>query len=100
MPAANVEFHRLARKDYDDGFDWFAARSIATAQRFKLAVDEAVRRIVDAPLSLPKLSGEYRWVRVTRFPYMIVFRVRGPDDVVVAAVAHTSRRPGYWRHRQ
>jgi plasmid stabilization system protein ParE len=99
MPAAKVDFHRLARKDYEDGFDWYAARSAATAQRFKKAVDEAVRRIGDGPLSLPKLSGDYRWVRVTRFPYMIVFRLRQPNDVVVVAVAHTSRRSGYWRHR-
>lgn len=99
MAAAKVEFHRLAQKDYEDGFDWYAARSAATAQRFKKAVDVAYRRIVDGPLSLPVLSGNYRWARVTRFPYMLVFRLRELDDVVVVAVAHTSRRPGYWRHR-
>lgn len=100
MPTVNVEFHQLADKDYDDAFKYYAERSAATALRFKEAVDAAVRRITQAPESLPRMSGPYRWVRVQRFRYILVFRPRQPDEMVVVAVAHTSRRPGYWRRRK
>ena len=39
-----------------------------------------------------------RQLRVRGFPYIVVYRGRGTDTYVVA-VAHTSRRPGYWQDR-
>jgi toxin ParE1/3/4 len=95
-----VEFHRLADKEYEEGFKYYAERSPDTAQRFKKAVDAAVHRIADSPDSLPRMLGPNRWVRVQRFRHILVFRERTPNEVVVLAVAHTSRRPGYWRNRK
>jgi plasmid stabilization system protein ParE len=100
MPTIKVEFHRLALKEYDEARKWYAERSAGAAQKFKEAVDEATVRIARAPESLPRMSGPYRWARVRRFRYILVFRPRRPDEMVVVAVAHTSRRPGYWRRRQ
>ena len=97
MPAVKVEFHRLALKEYDGACKWYADRSVDAEMRFRQAVDEATVRIAEGPESLPRLSGFYRRIRVQRFPYILVFRPRQPDEVVVVAVAHTSRRPGYWR---
>jgi toxin ParE1/3/4 len=34
----------------------------------------------------------------TRFPFTLVYRLRG-DEVEILAVAHARRRPGYWRSR-
>jgi hypothetical protein len=33
-----------------------------------------------------------------RFPFQIIYRVPG-EDVVIIAVAHTSRSPDYWPNR-
>jgi hypothetical protein len=35
---------------------------------------------------------------VKRHPYLVVYAIL-PDQIVVLAVAHTSRKPGYWRER-
>jgi plasmid stabilization system protein ParE len=99
MAVAEVEFHRLALKEFDEAYNWYAQRSERAAQHFKEAVHEAVSRICESPESLPHYSGPYRWVRVRRCQYMLVFRPRTPDEMVIVAVAHTSRRPGYWRRR-
>ena len=99
MSSVKLNFHRLAEKEYEEAIDYYAERSAKSAQRFREAVDAAARRIVNAPDSLPKSSGQNRWVRVQRFPYILVFRPRDPEQIVVVAVAHTSRRPGYWRRR-
>jgi hypothetical protein len=31
---------------------------------------------------------------------LLIFRPRSPEVMIVVAVAHTSRRPGYWRRRK
>jgi hypothetical protein len=35
---------------------------------------------------------------VKRHPYLVVYALRG-DEIIVLAIAHTSREPGYWRER-
>jgi len=100
MPAAKVIFHRLAAREYRSSRDWYAKRSPDVAARFRLAVDRAADRIVNDADSVGVLVGEYRYVRVSRFPYVLVFRRLDGAVVMIVAVAHTSRRPGYWRRRK
>lgn len=40
-----------------------------------------------------------RHFRVQGFPYKVAYRIR-EHDIYVVAVAHTSRRPGYWKDRR
>lgn len=96
---ATVIFHRLAAREYREARNWYAARSKTVAERFRLAVGNAVDRIAVEEDALPILSGQYRWVRVRRFPYILIFRYRSVNELMIVAVAHTSRRPGYWRRR-
>lgn len=67
------------------------------------AVTETMCKIGATPLRFPiyegqSLNREFRRAQVARFPYVIVYEVRENDPFVVA-VAHTSREPGYWKHR-
>ena len=99
MPTMEVVFHRLAAREYRSARDWYAERSPDVAEQFRIAVDRAVERIAAEPNALPRLGVNYRRVSVSRFPYVLVFRELTPKTVKVVAVAHTSRRPGYWRRR-
>ena len=94
-----VEFHRLAANELRAASHWYAKRSPETAVRFELAVEAAVMRIRTDPDALPIERRHLRWVRVRRFPYRLIFEHREPQRLVVIAVAHASRRPGYWRRR-
>ncbi len=100
MPQTEVVFHRLAAREYRLARDWYAARSADVAERFRAAVDRAVDRVSTKRAMLARLGTSYRWVRVKRFPYVLIFREVSPDLVRIVAVAHTSRRPGYWRRRR
>lgn len=46
-----------------------------------------------------ELYDANRQLLLQRFPYKIVYRVRA-HDLAVVAIAHTSRRPEYWKDRQ
>ena len=41
---------------------------------------------------------EHRACPVKRFPFRIVYRVV-EGSVLVVAIAHAKRRPGYWKNR-
>jgi plasmid stabilization system protein ParE len=100
MAAKRISFHRLAAHEYRSARDWYSQRSVEVAERFRIAVDRAVQRIDAEANALPRLGSAYRFVRVGRYPYVLVFRHVHADEIIVVAVAHTSRRPGYWRRRK
>ena len=100
MPHSRLLFHRLAAKEYRLARQWYRERSLDVADRFVAAVDKAAERIVSDADALPALLGEYRYWPVSRFPYVLVFRRLESDLVMVVAVAHTSRKPNYWRRRK
>lgn len=71
--------------------------------RFLEHVRRTLLAIGSDPERFPTYEGRsvarrFRRARVPRFPYVVVFYPR-QAEVVVVAVAHTSRRPGYWRNR-
>ncbi len=51
---------------------------------------------VGTPLSADRKT---RRLLLPRFPYQIVYRIR-PGEIVVVAIAHSRRRPGYWKSRR
>jgi plasmid stabilization system protein ParE len=93
-------FQRLARKEAHAAEDWYAARSMRAAARFRDAVVAAAGRIIADPESHALIVGEFRQVRVKGFPFALIYRNLPTTDIVVVAVAHMSRRPQYWRRRQ
>jgi plasmid stabilization system protein ParE len=99
MPIRDVSFNRLAVNDYREAYDWYADRSTEVAARFVDAVDEAVKRILDTPDSWSVVSGKYRRVSLDKFPHSLIYYERTEFDIRIVAVAHPSRRPGYWRRR-
>lgn len=94
-----VSFHRLATREVTEARQYYFARNPRVADRFQIAVNAAVRRIRDDPLSLPADIASFRRIRVRRFPYLLVFEISSQSRVLVIAAAHTSRRAGYWRRR-
>jgi toxin ParE1/3/4 len=100
MPTVRLLFHRLAAREYRLARDWYRERSVEVAQRFVLAVDRALDRVAADTESLPVVTGTYRYARISGFPYVLVVRRDDRGAVMIIAVAHTSRRPGYWRRRK
>jgi plasmid stabilization system protein ParE len=96
--ATPVDFHPLADADALAA-RWFYARGGALlVARFLAALDAAVADIGANPgAGSPQLHGTRVW-RLSRFPFHLVY-VEDPAGVLVVAVAHHRRRPGYWRRR-
>ena len=69
------------------------------AARFEQAVAAAEATIVASPSAGMSTHPPYLWVAVRRFPFVLHYGPLGLDRWRVYAVAHTSRRPGYWLGR-
>jgi plasmid stabilization system protein ParE len=94
-----ITFHPEAEEELLEAKEWYGERSEVAAHAFVLEVDHALSSITEAPLRYPQgRRGEHRFV-LDRFPYTVLYRVRS-DDIFITAVAHQSRRPGYWRRRK
>jgi plasmid stabilization system protein ParE len=93
-----AEFDPAAREEFDEAFDWYAKRSRQAAIGFAAAVDATIEAILQAPDRFATTSAGCRFARTKRYPYLIIFR-SSPRGVSVIAVAHSRRRPGYWRSR-
>lgn len=94
-----VIFHRLADKDYKRARTALRRRGAALRARLMQAVADATARIAADPGVGAPAFVDYRWVKVGRFRYLLYYRQLAPDLIQVYAVAHTSRRPGYWLRR-
>lgn len=93
-----VDFLSGARLDFDVSFDWYAAQSTVAADRFSMAIESALSRIAEFPNQFARIDARHRECVVKRFPFRIVFREE-EKRVLIVAIAHAKRRPGYWRAR-
>jgi toxin ParE1/3/4 len=99
MPDRAVELHQEASAEYDAAFDWYLERSPDAAVKFDAEVDRALALIVEAPRRWAAGPHQTRKFLLRQFPFTLIYRERALGDIQVVAVAHTSRRPGYWRER-
>ena len=99
MAPAAVLIHRLAAAEYRVAVAWYRKRSRMAAQRFRAEIQRLTERIAAAPQQGTPFQGAYHWVRPRRFPYIVYYEIRDPTQVVIYAVAHGHRRPGYWLRR-
>jgi plasmid stabilization system protein ParE len=67
-------------------------------KRFRTEIVEVCSTILAHPLLWRERHGGFRRVNCPVFPYYIAYFIRG-NVAVVAAVAHASRHPDYWKER-
>lgn len=94
-----ILLHDLARKELREAVQWYCERSVDAADKFVTQVEKAIDRIETDPESHALIGRNHRYIRVSQFPYMLIYQVMANGDVMVTAVANTSRRPGYWKRR-
>jgi plasmid stabilization system protein ParE len=93
-----VRLHPEARAELREARKWYYERSPLSATAFAHAVDNGVSRIVGAPTQYPLAEHGTRKLVLQRFPFNI-FYLLGESEIVIVAVAHQKRRPGYWSSR-
>ncbi len=94
-----IRSHPGASRDFNLAVDWYIAEAgKPTAARFVEEVENLRSLIIDNPRIGTPGRSDTRGFVFKRFPYTLIYRVRG-DVLEVLAPAHQSRRPDYWAKR-
>jgi toxin ParE1/3/4 len=94
-----AEFQHEAATEYDAAFEWYLERSPEAALKFDSEVERALAQIVQAPKRWALGSHSTRRFLLRHFPFVLIYRERPSAGVQIVALAHTSRKPGYWTAR-
>jgi Plasmid stabilisation system protein. len=89
-----------ASEELTEAVRWYEQRRPGWGGKLFDAVTGAIEQIRVHPeigaLRTGRLASR-EW-RVLGFPYKVAYRIR-EHDIYVVAIAHTSRRAGYWKDR-
>jgi plasmid stabilization system protein ParE len=91
LPEAEEEMVEAAR--------FYETQTSGLGADFLLEIRRATEGISKNPRAGRVLRGKVRRRLVRRFPYGLLYHV-DPNEIVVVAVMHLRRRPGYWRGRR
>jgi plasmid stabilization system protein ParE len=92
-------FHAEAEAELIAATAYYEARRAGLGRDFAAKIQAAIQRIRQMPQIYPvRHKDGMRKCPVQRFPYFVYY-MELDTSIWIAAVAHTSRRPGYWARR-
>ena len=93
-----VKYHPDARVETIESALFYDERQVGLGDRFLRAVEDCQRFIQNhSGCGTPCDEGTRRY-RVRKFPFALVYKEYA-DHILVVAVSHFSRKPGYWADR-
>jgi len=87
-----------AEKEFVAAAEWYEAREKGLGRRFRDDVAHVLTRITEDPFLWRERPDGYHRVNCPVFPYYVAYIIR-ESSIIVTAVAHGRRYPGYWKHR-
>jgi plasmid stabilization system protein ParE len=94
----SVAFLPPAEEEMVAAAQFYESRSHGLGADFLDEVQRSVESISSNPRTAPAIKEGIRRRLLKRFPFGILYAVE-PDTIVVLAVMHLRRRPGYWEER-
>src|SRR5437868_12561715 len=91
-------FHPEARLEYLEAAAYYETRRLGLGGGFSREVESAIERILEAPDRCRFIEQDVRRCLTHTFPYGIFYTIE-KDSILIVAVAHGSRKPGYWHDR-
>lgn len=93
-----VEFHPEAVAELSTAIGYYEECLPALGVDFRKNIETVVGKIQSSPLRWRSYSKRTRRALIPRFPYLVIFLERA-DQILIIAIAHGKRRPGYWHGR-
>lgn len=96
-------YHPAAERELDEAIEHDEAELPGRGLRLEQQIARLVHRLRRFPVSAPIWPGldsahEVRRAKVRRHPFLVVYMLHS-DQLVILAVAHTKKKPGYWASR-
>ncbi len=96
--SSGVEFLPEALRELEDATRYYQSCDPDLGFRFRQLIEIVCGAIARSPLHWNERKGGFRRVNLRGFPYYVAYFIRG-DRIIIAAVAHASQHPDYWKQR-
>ena len=93
-----LEYLEEALDEAEAAARWYADRSASAAAGFSEEIDAAESALADFPDAWPQFEQGTRRYLLRRYPFSVIYRVES-RRILIVAVAHGHRSPGYWKSR-
>jgi len=93
-----LEFHPEAELELIESALYYDKQVPGLGERFESEIRYATDLLLDQPEIGPLVDPNLRKFILTRFPFTLYYSITA-DVLRIEAVAHQSRRPGYWKSR-
>ncbi len=93
-----IRFLEIAERELDEAVTYYNVESPGLGDEFLLQFLNALERIRQYSEAWQRFSQNTRRCRVHRFPWGVVYQIL-ESEILVVAVAHLHRDPGYWQNR-
>ncbi|MCX7169509.1 MAG: type II toxin-antitoxin system RelE/ParE family toxin [Proteobacteria bacterium] len=93
-----IRYLAVAQTEIADAAEYYAAVSPGLGTAFKKELRQLMRIVATMPTAWPPSGEGTRKCLMSRFPYLVIYAPL-PDELLVLAVGHQHRQPGYWRER-
>ncbi len=93
-----VIFDELAKKEFDDGKEYYEIEVTGLGKRFEQEVKRAINIIKKMPGIGSQESENIRRYILHKFPYKVLYSIE-KGHIYVIAIAHLHREPMYWINR-
>jgi toxin ParE1/3/4 len=98
-----ARYHPAARRELRSAIEHDEEELPGRGLRLEEQITRVLLRLRRLPLSAPIWPGldsayDVRGAKVRRHAYVVVYMVH-PDQLIILAVAHTKKQPGYWANR-
>jgi plasmid stabilization system protein ParE len=93
-----LRYHEAAEEELLNEIGYLELRAQGLGRRFFAEIRRTENRIVQFPESAQEIRPGIRKSILRTFQYSLIYSVE-PEEILVLAVAHQRRRPGYWAGR-
>ena len=94
----DIRFLDIAQRELDEAVEYYNAESSGLGDQFLLEVLSTLERIRQYPSAWHPFTQNTRRCQTRRFPYGVVYQIL-ESEILIVAVAHLHREPGYWQNR-
>ena len=95
---ARIVFHPDIASEIKASYEWYQNQAQGLGKDFIAELESAYEAIAELPDTWPKFSKNCRRFLLSRFPFSVIYQAQN-DSILILAVMHNSKKPGYWRNR-
>ena len=94
----SIAYHEAAEGELLRGIGYLESRAAGLGRRFFTEIQRAEKLIMEFPESAAEIAPAIRKRVLRKFRYSLIYTIE-EDSLLILAVAHHRRRPGYWIER-